>query len=94
MNSVTAMWMVRENATPQYGAATVFPAAATSGVPIGHYGIPKTPTFNAAPAFFAGARDPYVKNVAPVSHAVHPTNVMPHTFANESFIQPRNLNQY
>ncbi len=94
MNNVTVMGMVRENATPQYGAAPVYPAAATNGVSIGHYGVPKTPTFSAAPAFFAGARDPYVKNVAPVSHVVHPKNVMPHTFANESFIQPRNLNQY
>ncbi len=92
MNNVTTnLGMAHEMATTQYGAAPIY-SPATCGATIGQYGAHKSPIFGATSVNpFPGICD---KTYVTLPHATPSKNVLPHIFANDTFIQPRNLNQY
>jgi len=93
MDNLAAVGMSHDIAAPQHGAAVLYPPV-TGGATIGQYGVPKTSKFGTATSNnFAGVSDIPMKAIMSLSH-ITLKKIVPHAFANENFIQPRNLNQY
>ena len=93
-NVTTNSGIPHEMATMQYGATSVY-SPSPCGATIGQYGAHKSPIFGTTSVnHFPGVCDNSIQTFASLPYATPSKNVLPHIFANDTFIQPRSLNQY